>query len=194
MVNKVVEYLGALEVDVTKHHDNSSKTRTVNVNGIVAYHNSKKRDLDISVHFNAASKTDIARGVEVLYYSDFTRTLATIVSAAISKASGLKDRGPKKRTDLGFLKRTAIPSILIEVCFVDSKADVKAYHDNFDEICKAIAESLTGKKLEVKKYHTVVKGDTVSDISRKYQVTIKQIKDLNKLNSKYTIELVKSYV
>ncbi|MBA9027502.1 N-acetylmuramoyl-L-alanine amidase [Peribacillus huizhouensis] len=141
VASKVAELLGA-----TEYHDNTSRTQTANINGIVAFHNKQARDLDVSVHFNAASATDAARGVEVLYYSDGTKALAAKVSAAIAKAGGLKDRGAKKRTDLGFLKRTNKPAILIEVCFVDSKADVTAYKNNFEAICEAIAESISGKK------------------------------------------------
>ena len=193
VVSKVADYFKELSVDVTEYHDNTSRTQSANVNGIVAYHNKQARDLDISVHFNAASKTDAARGVEVLYYSE--GDLAAKVSKAIAEASGLKNRGAKKRTDLGFLKRTNKPAILIEVCFVDSKADVAAYEDKFDEICRAIAESVSGKKLAVakpasaKKYHTIKKGETVSELARKYDTTIAKIKELNELDAKYTIHI-----
>ncbi|OKL37042.1 N-acetylmuramoyl-L-alanine amidase [Domibacillus mangrovi] len=69
------------------------------------------------------------------------------MSKAISTASGLKNRGPKYRTDLGFLNNTKKSAILIEVCFVDSLADAKLYREHFDAICRSIAESLAGKKL-----------------------------------------------
>ncbi|MGE6614068.1 LysM peptidoglycan-binding domain-containing protein [Peribacillus sp. NPDC076916] len=36
--------------------------------------------------------------------------------------------------------------------------------------------------------HTIVKGDTVSALAKKYGRTIEQIKDLNALESKYTIK------
>lgn len=145
VVDKVARYLEDLGVDVIKYHDNTSKTQTTNVNGIVAYHNSKIRDLDISIHFNAASRTDDPRGVEVLYYNQ--DDLAKKVATDIAKVSELKNRGSVKRTDLGFLKRTNKPAILIEVCFVDSKADVAAYKEHFDDICRTIAESISNKKL-----------------------------------------------
>ncbi len=121
-------------------HDDTSTTQNQNLQTIVNYHNKQERDLDWSVHLNAAGVTDAPRGVEVLYYD--AKDLSAKVSAAIAKASGLKDRGPKQRIELYFLKNTYKPAILIEVCFVDSKADVELYHKNFNAICIAIAESL----------------------------------------------------
>lgn len=39
-------------------------------------------------------------------------------------------------------------SLNIEVCFVDTKTNADAYKKNFDKCCKAIAETLSGKKLK----------------------------------------------
>jgi len=130
------EYNGA----GTVFHDNSSTTQNQNLQTIVTYHNGQQRDLDWSIHFNAASAIDGPRGVEVLYYD--VKDLSARMSAAIAKASGLKDRGAKQRKELYFLKNTSKPAILIEVCFVDSKADVELYYSNFNAVCAAIAEVL----------------------------------------------------
>lgn len=149
VVSKTVDYLKELGATVYEYHDNTSKNQKDNINTIVKYHNNKNRDIDVSVHFNAYSKTNEPRGVEVLYYSDSQRDLAAKVSKAIANASGLKDRGAKKRDNLGFLKGTKKPALLIEVCFVDSKADADIYKSKFDAICKAVAEALTGKKISI---------------------------------------------
>lgn len=158
---KVVEitakYLKNLGETVHVFHDNTSKTQRDNINTIVKYHNSKVRDLDISVHFNAAAETSSARGVEVLYVSNTGKPIAEKVSKAIADASGLKNRGAKKRDDLGFLNGTNKPAILIEVCFVDSKEDTRLYKAKLEEICKAIAETVSGKKSTATK--TEVKSD-----------------------------------
>ena len=121
-------------------HDDTSTTQNQNLQTIVNYHNKQTRDLDWSIHFNAASITDAPRGVEVLYYD--AKDLATKVSAAIAKVSSLKDRGAKQRTELYFLRNTNKPAILLEICFVDSKVDVELYRKNFNAICTAIAEVL----------------------------------------------------
>ncbi len=121
-------------------HDNTSTTQNQNLQTIVNFHNKQIRELDWSIHFNAASITYAPRGVEVLYYD--AKDLAAKLSAAIAKASGLKDRGAKQRKELYFLNSTIKPAILLEICFVDSKADVELYHEKFNAICAAIAEVL----------------------------------------------------
>lgn len=149
VTEKVASYLKQLNATVHTFHDNTSTTQSRNIDTIVKFHNSKIRDLDISTHFNASSITDSARGTEVLYVNDKYKELAEKLSSAIAVAGGFKNRGAKKRTDLGFLNGTKKPALLIEICFVDSKVDAELYQANVDKICKAIAETLTGKQLKV---------------------------------------------
>jgi N-acetylmuramoyl-L-alanine amidase len=125
---------------VNTFHDDVSKTQSENLDRIVDYHNSKSRQLDISVHFNAYVETAKPMGCEVLYQSQ--SALSSEVSLAIANAGHFINRGPKKRTDLYFLNNTNMPAILIEVCFVDSQADADLYKRHFEEICHAIAVSL----------------------------------------------------
>ncbi|TDL92114.1 N-acetylmuramoyl-L-alanine amidase [Vibrio vulnificus] len=146
VVPQVAAYLKELDCKVHTFNDDTSKAQRDNINTIVKYHNSKSRDLDVSIHFNAGTKE--IGGTEVLYYGDGNKALAAKVSKVISEALGIKDRGAKKRTDLGFLKGTAKPAILIEVCFVDTKTNADAYKKNFDKCCRAVAETLSGKKLK----------------------------------------------
>lgn len=169
IVERVADNLKSIGCTVYEFHDNSSRSQRDNINTIVRNHNSKQRDLDISVHLNAASKTNDPRGVEVLYVSNAGKQVAKKVSEAISKASGLKNRGAKKRTNLGFLNGTSKTAILIEVCFVDSKADVEIYKAKFNEICEAIAESLSDKQVSNKAKTVVapkteVKSEVVTNI------------------------------
>jgi hypothetical protein len=119
-----------------------STSQNENLNRIVDFHNAQVRELDVSVHFNAYVETTKAMGTECLYVTQ--SKLAGQVSAAIAGA-GFIDRGPKYRNDLFFLNNTAVPSILIEVCFVDSDADVKLYKANFDTVCDVICDELGGK-------------------------------------------------
>ena len=140
---RVAELLRYNGVEAVEFHDDNSHTQRENLNAIVDFHNTQTRDLDVSVHFNAYSETDAPCGVEVLFFSQ--DELAEEVSLAIANASGLKNRGAKKRGNLAFLKNTKKPAILIEVCFVDSTADVNIYRAKFEEICCAIASSISGK-------------------------------------------------
>jgi N-acetylmuramoyl-L-alanine amidase len=101
-------------------------------------------------------------GCEVLYVTQ--EALAKEVSTAICAASGLKNRGAKKRTDLKFLNATDEPSVLLEVCFVDSQADVDLYRASFNQICAAIAESLSGIPVNAIPPETVPPPETVTDL------------------------------
>lgn len=151
VVNRVVEILRNSGITVNHVEDNTSKNQQQNLNYLVTQHNKTNRKLDVSVHFNSASRTDRGLGVEVLYYDQ--KELAAKVSKAISDVSGLINRGAKERKELAFLRNTNKPAILIEVCFVNSTVDVAIYRRDFEKICQAIAECLAeyvGKPLKKK--------------------------------------------
>jgi N-acetylmuramoyl-L-alanine amidase len=137
VVANVAQLLKLHGHQVVEFHDDTSTNQSDNLNTIVDFHNSQSRNIDVSVHFNAYMPTDGGRGTECLYLTQ--EDLAKRVAMAISEAGGLIDRGAHKRSDLYFLNGTDEPAILIEVCFVDAAADVEAYQQNFEEICKAIA-------------------------------------------------------
>jgi N-acetylmuramoyl-L-alanine amidase len=143
VVDRVAELLEERGVVVKTFHDNTSRDQTTNLHTIVNYHNDQVRDLDVSVHFNAFENTNEPMGTECLYISQ--HSLSDEIAHALS-ACGFINRGAKKRTDLYFLNQTEMPSILIEVCFVDSTADANIYDTKFDEICEAIATVLGGKE------------------------------------------------
>jgi len=144
VVELLAKELEARGVTVKKFHDDTSHSQNENLNTIVNYHNKQTRDLDISVHFNAYEQVSKPMGTEVLYVTQ--SALAAEVSAAIASC-GFINRGAKKRSDLFFLNNTDEPSILLEVCFVDSEADADLYLDQFSAICKKIADVLGGEAL-----------------------------------------------
>lgn len=141
VVDRVAEILRTIGVEVQTFHDTKSTSQNENLNRIVDFHNAQARQLDVSVHFNANVETDSPMGTECLYLTQ--EALADDIAEAIA-ANGLKDRGPKYRSDLFFLNNTDEKAILIEVCFVDSSADAKIYKVKFDDICASIANVLSG--------------------------------------------------
>jgi N-acetylmuramoyl-L-alanine amidase/Putative peptidoglycan binding domain len=147
VVEKVAELWKKSGVGVRTFHDDTSTSQSQNLNTITNYHNAQGnwRELDVSCHFNAYQTTSKPMGTEVLYVTQ--QSLASKVSGAISGAGGFLNRGAKKRTDLAFLNNTNKPAILLEVCFVDSSHDADLYRRNFDKICTAIAESISGVKV-----------------------------------------------
>jgi hypothetical protein len=130
---------------VVTFHDDKSTSQSQNLWCITDFHNSQKRELDISVHFNAFEQVDKPMGCEVWYVTQ--SSLAKQLSAAIASV-GFIDRGEKHSTSLHFLNQTTMPSVLLEICFVDSQADCDIYAEHFGDICEALAAELGGKAEE----------------------------------------------
>jgi len=158
---RVAAYLRYAGAEVVEYQDDYSINAIDNLSAIVNFHNAQARDLDVSVHFNSVDGGIRKEGIgtETLYYS--ADALAAKVSKAIADASGLKNRGAKQRTDLGFLAKTTKPAILIEVCFVMSETDVDLYRAHFDGICRAIAGAIAGRELAEQPADVPVMGDSV---------------------------------
>ena len=160
VAKKIADIANANGCSFKYFEETTAKTQSQNLNNIVLWHNRQSRQLDVSVHFNAASPS--ATGTEVLVYgtSSTTNALARKVSAAISKSLGIVDRGIKARQKLRFIRGTNKPSILIEVCFVSNPKDVAAYKKNFNKMCEAIFTAITGKvvKKEEKSLNQATKG------------------------------------
>jgi N-acetylmuramoyl-L-alanine amidase len=142
-VDQIADYLQQMGVEVWTFHDDTSHDVSTNLRTITNWHNSRPaHDLDISCHFNAGGGT----GCEVLYITQ--EELAREVSAAIAHAAGWKDRGAKYRNDLYVLSNTNAPCILTETCFVDSQSDADKWNAKWEEICAAIAETVSGQEAE----------------------------------------------
>jgi N-acetylmuramoyl-L-alanine amidase len=147
VVALVATILNGSGVPTKTYNDDVSTTQNENLNRIVDFHNAQVRDLDVSVHFNAyQATTSKPMGTECLYLTQ--SELAADVASAIADAGHFLDRGPKKRTDLFFLNKTDMPSILIETCFCDSKPDADLYRKHFEAICTAIADAISGEETE----------------------------------------------
>lgn len=121
-----------------RYHESTAQNQDQNLANIVGYHNGKDRELDVSVHFNSATAS--ATGTECLYYD--AKSLSAKMSAAMAKALDIRDRGPKERRELYFLRNTTKQAILLEVCFVSNKEDVAKYKANFERLCQAIAKTI----------------------------------------------------
>src|SRR5262245_26215060 len=146
VVNTACALRNRAGIPTVKFHDTVSTTSSENLERIVNWHNAQKRDYDISVHFNAYQHTTGPMGTECLYITQ--KELSDRMAEAIATAADLIDRGPKYRSDLYVLNNTDMPCILIEVCFVDSQADVDIYHRCYDDICSAIAGVFCGDSAE----------------------------------------------
>ncbi|MCC0658306.1 N-acetylmuramoyl-L-alanine amidase [Clostridioides sp. ES-S-0123-01] len=117
-------------------------------------------DLAVQIHFNANNTTLNPMGTETIYKTNNGKMYANRVNDKLSMV--FKNRGAKSDVrGLYWLSHTKAPAILIEVCFVDSKADTDYYIRHKDIVAKLIAEGILNKKInntEEKKMvkHTIV--------------------------------------
>jgi peptidoglycan hydrolase-like protein with peptidoglycan-binding domain len=146
VVEETARMLRAAGVETKTYHDDLSHSQNENLNRITNWHNSVSRTHDVSVHFNAYQTTSAAMGTECLYLTQ--KDLAKKIADGIAKATALPNRGPKYRDNLAFLKNTAMPSVLVEVVFVDSSTDAATYEEEFTAICAALASALSGKRID----------------------------------------------
>lgn len=178
--DKVIEYLkmdGHTVYDCTV---DEGKNASDILKKIIAKCNANTVDKDVSIHFNAGvnKKTtdNKTTGTEVLVYSKESKMYdeAKEVCARLEKI-GFKNRGVKVRTDLAYLKGVKASAMLVETAFVDDADDVKLYQENIDKIALAIAESIVGKTITVKKNtSTTSTTTTTTSTKKKSNVEIKK--------------------
>ena len=142
----------------------------------VAIANKEQFDLVVQIHFNAGGGT----GTETLYTSSTGQKYANQITNRLGVL--YKQRGAKKRTDLYWLNKTKYPSVLVEVCFVDSKVDTDKYLTNVDYTARLIAEGIQDKEI-------VEKPPTQASTAL-YRVIIGSYS--NKDNAQKTLEDVKA--
>ena len=145
--NAVLVYLRQLGCDVL---DVTPPDNTNTLHNDLSYGVDKANkwgaDLFISIHFNKAYDVyNDPLGSEVCVHSPFDvgqRVVKGLVSL------GFKNRGQKVRGNLYELNHTNMKAMIIEVCFVESIADVGLYKKlGVDLIGKTIAESIANKKI-----------------------------------------------
>lgn len=94
-----------------------------NLKEAVTLSNNEGADLFVSIHLNAGGGT----GCEA--YTWRGQQVAQAVKAcSYLKKLGFKNRGVKDGSNLYVIKNTKCTAILIEVCFVDNKADAEQYN------------------------------------------------------------------
>ena len=139
---KVTEYIKKAGHNCDYYEINKSDTYLKDQTNFA---NKKVYDAVIQIHFNANKNTLSPMGTETLYKSSKGKAIAERVTNKLGLL--YKQRGVKLRTDLHWLNATKYPAILIETCFVDSKADTDKYISNKDATAKLIAEGIIGKSI-----------------------------------------------
>lgn len=112
---------GGAFIDCT---DDAGKTPNEVLRNLTAKMNSVGADYNLSIHLNAGGGT----GCEcIIYPGSKSRALAEKISANISSALGIRNRGVKERSTLYVLRRTSKPTIIVECAFVDSQNDAEKW-------------------------------------------------------------------
>ena len=145
----------------------------------------------ISNHINAGG----GEGAEIVYALRNDSTLADITLQNIGEVGQIKRKVYQRRLpenpnlDYYYILRESgqnTEPILIEYGFIDNVKDQNKllnYLDNYAEaVVKAIAEYTNTPYLEpnTSEQYTVQRGDTLYSISKKFNISINKIKELNK--------------
>lgn len=122
-------------------------TRTKDLNQSVSQKaklaNEAGADLFLSLHRNMASYPGQYNGAQTLLY-DLSGTKLTMAENINQNLEGVgfQNLGVEARPDLAILRETDMPSLLIEVGFIDSDADNQIFERRLEEIAEAIADGV----------------------------------------------------
>jgi len=96
----------------------------------------------VSIHVNDV-EDETANGLEVLYRDNADKNLAQKMQDALIKATKLRDRKIKQRTDLAVLKFDG-PAVLVELGFIanDKDRDTMLNAEIRERVCRSIADVL----------------------------------------------------
>ncbi len=137
---KVIAKLESLGHTVISCKPNSASTVNQSLGSRCEKANNNGVDFFVSIHFNCFNGQ--ANGTEVFAISDAGKKVAQNVLDEIVKL-GFFNRGVKSGSHLYVLRRTNMPGILVEGCFIDSAKDMQIYDG--EAMANAIVAGLTGK-------------------------------------------------
>lgn len=100
-------------------------------------------DYFVSIHRNSSPYPNQYSGIESLVYNRYGEAarLAYNINQQLETV-GFLNQGVNERTNLVVLNRTQMPSVLVEVGFINTDADNQLFDAQFDEIAQAIADGI----------------------------------------------------
>ncbi|MGB3161112.1 MAG: LysM peptidoglycan-binding domain-containing protein [Carnobacterium sp.] len=145
----------------------------------------------IELHLDAGVAA--AEDGHIIIYSDFNPDdLDKRTVGVIKDNVGIRYGGVSKRNNLYNLNKFAQRGIsyrLAELAFITNKKEMDYMFANVDKYAKELVEAILNAKTTIKEpvkvenVYTVVKGETLWSIGRKFNVTVKDLKDWNSLKS-----------
>ena len=154
----------------------------------------------ISNHMNAGA----GEGAEIVYSLNNNNILPELILNNI-KSKGQKVRKTYQRRlpenpnkDYYYILRetNSKEPLLIEYGFIDNKNDSTRLNNNLEDYVEGVVEAIatylgypyTEKQEDVSDYYIVQKGDTLYSISRKFNIPVNELIDINNL-SNLTIQI-----
>lgn len=97
----------------------------------------------LSIHTNANTNPAV-NGSEIYVYQEYSQSyyLAEYILSSIVKNLGTKDGGVRARPSLYVLRKTNMPSALIELAYITNPSDSEKLRNNQYEFAQAIYEGL----------------------------------------------------
>ena len=151
LIKSKLEALGHTVVETNINGNVSSISDSMYKRYSVA--NNNNVDLCVSLHFNAGGGT----GSEIFTYNAQDHSGASKILDNLSKL-GYRNRGIKAGNNLAMVSKPKAKAMLIEVCFIDTAADMEIYKNKKELIADAIVSGLTGQTVSTgteKKYYIV---------------------------------------
>ena len=187
IADKLEDLLKSVGIEVvmtrSKITTNVGKSASDSINERCRIANNAKCDYFISIHCNAFADTT-AKGTETLIYGlgGQAEKLANKVNAEIIKSLKTTNRGIKVRTNLGVLKNTNMPAILVETAFITNASDAQLLKNKQTEFAEAIFTGVCNhlgieKKASVDN-NTITTGNDIDYVLKwKYGVAFENIAD-----------------
>lgn len=100
-------------------------------------------DYFVSIHRNSSPYPNQYTGVDTLVYSRYGEAarLAENINTRLELV-GFVNLGVSQRTELAVLRRAQMPTVLVEVGFLNTDADNSLFDQRFDDIAQAIADGI----------------------------------------------------
>jgi N-acetylmuramoyl-L-alanine amidase len=105
--------------------------------------NAEDADLFVSIHRNSSATPNTYSGVQTLVYDE--TGVKNIIAENINQeleALGFTNLGVDVRTDLAVLRRTDMPSLLVEAGFLNTDSDNQIFDERFNDIAYGIASGI----------------------------------------------------
>lgn len=118
LVEKMLKEKG-MPVTMTRRND-----QFISLRGRADIANRYNNAIFISIHFNAHTGTSL-NGVETYYHSDLGQKLAAHVHLRMLSQLQPRNGNTRQRKDLGVLKATRCPAILVECGYISNPAERK---------------------------------------------------------------------